>query len=122
MARTWKRVTVAIACWASAIPGVFMSFLFFYSAVNSHFEFDVDGPNYIGLAIPVAWLSLAMMTMDWIRNSRSSVIWLIFGTVTGLPLAGLFSPFIAFYFTLVGLAVYLLVWNIRQRMTCVRNA
>lgn len=69
----------------------------------------------IWLAIPIAWLALGVMTNAWIQNSRTHWLWLILGLVTGLPLTIVFMLFLMFYFTLVGLASYLVYWHLTTR-------
>jgi len=109
-----KRVAVALACWMLASIGIFSSFMFFIAAMSSLTSIPEDPSMLFPLVIPVTWFSLAAMTRDWIRNTRTHTVWIIIGTATGLPLAILFSSVILLYFTVVGLSFYLIFWHLKR--------
>lgn len=113
-----SRVAIAIACWALSSVGALMALMAFVSTVvvaplKMPLEQVFFGlAFYSGIAIALAWISLAVMTFAWVNERRVAWYWPVFGGLAGLFGSVVFAVLLPFYLSCVGLGMYLLYFHL----------
>jgi hypothetical protein len=111
------RVVIALTCWLFSGIGVLMSLMLMGNSIAALLTRPLtkvlhEVGFYLGLGIPYAWLSLAVMTGGWVGNTRVNWHWPLMGGMVGLLCMAYAAPFILLYFPCVFLGIYLIYFHL----------
>ena len=108
-----RRFALAIISWLFASIGILNSLMFSGAGIFGGGAFD--GMLLLGSILPLfAWASLAVMTVNWLKDRRCHRFWPVFGFVVGVASAGMYAALCIFYISAIPLACYLTYWHWRR--------
>lgn len=106
-----NRFAKALVSWVFAGVGVLSSLIFAGAGIVS------GSANGILAVTPLlAWASLGVMTIGWLKDRRCHWVWPIIGRFAGVSSAVIFALAFFFYISAVPIAIYLVFWHLRGNM------
>ncbi|MDP3608329.1 MAG: hypothetical protein Q8R74_04570 [Methylophilus sp.] len=109
-----SRFIVAMLSWLFSSVGVVFSLTFFFVGLMGGMEGSLTA--LIAFLPLVAWVSLGVMTVDWVKNRQCHSLWLIIGALSGIFSAVVFHEMFVVFISAIPLAIYLVFWHVQSNI------
>ncbi len=113
-----SRFIVAMLSWILSGVGVIFSIMFFFVGLMGGKQ-DIL-VTLIALLPLIAWVSLGVMTANWLKNQQCHSLWLVVGILSGIFSAIAFHEMFMLYISSVPLAIYLVYWHLQSNIKVVK--